>query len=219
MPRLLDNRVVGGGQADVVNRNYAGAQEGWVLAVDSSLQNLVLTPQAGPTGPVGTAGMPGPAGSTGPSGAPGSLSAWGTFALNTQTWIGWHNIASVELVQSGRLRFNFAVPLPTDRYSVVATTWVPNFNTGGGGNDNIIRVNGLTTNSFELTWLDRNNLTLENPSGVSFMVLHLPVPEGTPPLVVTPAPPPPAPPPDPGPGDGSDPGPSDGLSGGPGGGI
>jgi hypothetical protein len=74
MPRLLDDRVVGGGQADVVNRSYAGAQPGWVLVVDNSLRNLVLSPQAGPTGATGAQGAQGAAGGVGPTGPAGSIS-------------------------------------------------------------------------------------------------------------------------------------------------
>jgi hypothetical protein len=203
MPKLLDDRVVGGANVDVASKNYTGAAQGWVLTVNESGQKLVLAPQqgaTGPTGPVGPPGAQGTPGGPGAPGTPGSLSAWGTFNLGSQTWISWFNIASVEVVQSGRLRFNFINAMPSDQYAVVATTWTPAFNSTGStaaGNDNAIRVNNLTVNTFEITWLDRTNQTLENPSGVSFLVLAVPVPVAPAPSVVLPPPPPPPPPPDP----------------------
>lgn len=77
MPQLLDGRVVGGGNADIVNRTYEGAQPGWVLAVDNSLKNLVLVPPAGPPGPTGAQGAAGTAGITGPAGSGGSAGPTG----------------------------------------------------------------------------------------------------------------------------------------------
>jgi hypothetical protein len=77
MPQLLDGRVVGGGNADVSSRTYEGAQPGWVLAVDNSLKNLVLVPQAGPPGPTGATGSAGTIGATGPTGAAGAAGADG----------------------------------------------------------------------------------------------------------------------------------------------
>jgi hypothetical protein len=77
MPRLLDDRVVGGTNTDVTPRNYAGVQQGYVLSVDASLQRLVWTPQAGPPGPpgppgsAGMVGAPGDPGPAGPAGVPG----------------------------------------------------------------------------------------------------------------------------------------------------
>lgn len=70
MPRLLEDRAIGGALADVATRLYAGQTPGNVLQVAPDGQSLVLGPitgagsgATGPTGPgVGATGATGPAG-------------------------------------------------------------------------------------------------------------------------------------------------------------
>lgn len=63
MPRLLDNRVIGG-NADVLPRILAGSTPGYTLQVGPTGNNLILGPA--PTGPTGPRGPTGITGSLGP---------------------------------------------------------------------------------------------------------------------------------------------------------
>lgn len=71
MPRLLEDRAIGGALADVATRLYAGQTPGNVLQVGPDGKSLVLGPlvgggagSTGPTGPgAGATGATGPAGS------------------------------------------------------------------------------------------------------------------------------------------------------------
>lgn len=71
MPRLLEDRAIGGSLSDVATRLYAGQTPGNVLQVGADGKSLVLGPvpanasgATGPTGPgVGATGATGPAGS------------------------------------------------------------------------------------------------------------------------------------------------------------
>lgn len=205
MPKLLDDRVVGGTNADVVNRSYTGAQAGWVLSVDASLKNLVLVPPLGPTGPpgppggFGATGVPGIPGSPG---TPGTLSAWGTFRRLPEPpgWLGWYNIASVYLIAAGRYKITFVNPMPSAQYSVVSTIYTAqstNTYIQALGNDNAVRVSALTTTDFEISFLQTVNQTFEDPEGFSFMVLAVPLPDpGSLPAILYPPAPPPPPSPD-----------------------
>lgn len=71
MPRLLEDRVVGGALADIATRLYAGQTPGNVLQVGPDGKSLVLGPvpanASGATGPTGPGA--GATGATGPAGA------------------------------------------------------------------------------------------------------------------------------------------------------
>ena len=79
MPRLIEDRVIGGSLSDVAIRGYDSTQPGWVVQVAVDGKSLTVGPvpagQPGPPGPDGLAitgpgGPPGPTGPPGPGGGP-----------------------------------------------------------------------------------------------------------------------------------------------------
>ena len=79
MPRLLDNRVIGG-NADVLPRVLEGSTPGYTLQVGPTGNNLILGPA--PTGPTGPRGPTGITGSLGP--------------VSTYSWLSKESLANDE---------------------------------------------------------------------------------------------------------------------------